>query len=484
MPDTTTKSVSNAAGPKGPQSKKESAEQAQGKLDKAARKAEKEARRAARLAEQGKTNAIPLDVNQSTGQNAKQQAKQNRAANNNGNNNNNNNNSNSNNIINGNNNSGSASVGNTVSSAMSGASASAVPVGVTTNVGDILDKRVLLFRHLEIIKRSGTADAGKDIHPKILALTLQFASYTVIGSSARCVAMLRAFQEVIADYRTPLGTTLSRNLTNHLSRQIDFLKTARPLSITMGNAIRWLKQEISVVSIDVSDDQARDLLDEKINTYIRDKIEVADRVIVQNAATQISNGDIILTFARSTVVEEVFLDANLRGVEFTVVVVDTRPLYEGKELVRRLANAGIKCEYVLISALSYVLSNITSVFLGAHAVLSNGQLYSRVGTALVAMSAHRLNIPVIVCCESIKFSNRVQLDSVTYNELGSPDDLVNISIDSTPKLGPLKNWRDLPNIKLLNVLYDLTPPEYIKKVVTEFGSLPPSSVPVIIREYN
>jgi translation initiation factor eIF-2B subunit delta len=61
---------------------------------------------------------------------------------------------------------------------------------------------------------------------------------------------------------------------------------------------------------------------------------------------------------------------------------------------------------------------------------------------------------------------------------------MNISIDSAPKPGPLKNWRDLPNLKLLNILYDLTPPEYIKKIVTEVGSLPPSSVPVIIREYN
>ncbi|KAK9377929.1 initiation factor 2 subunit family-domain-containing protein [Lipomyces chichibuensis] len=430
------------------------------------RRAEKAARRAARVSEQGKSNKPPPEaVAQARVQS---QAKPGRTASGAG-----------------NASSGAGGSTNSVGNVTAGNAISSLTIqGTAIHGTDILDKRVGLFKHLEITRRSGTADAAKDIHPAILALTLQFASYTVIGSSARCRATLRAFQTVIKDYRTPAGTTLSRNLTNHLSRQIDFLKTARPLSITMGNAIRWLKQEISVVSIDISDDQARESLVEKIETYIRDKIEVADRVIVQSAVKQISKGDVILTFSRSAVVEQVFLEADLRGIEFSVVVVDTRPFYEGKEMVRRLSNAGLRCEYVLISGLSYVLNDITSVFLGAHAILSNGQLYSRVGTALVAMSAKRKNIPVIVCCESIKFSNRVQLDSVTFNELGSPDDLMNISIDSAPKPGPLKNWRDLPNLKLLNILYDLTPPEYIKKIVTEVGSLPPSSVPVIIREYN
>ncbi|KAK9471498.1 initiation factor 2 subunit family-domain-containing protein [Dipodascopsis tothii] len=348
-----------------------------------------------------------------------------------------------------------------------------------------LDKRVGLFRHLEVTAgRSGTSDASKDVHPAILALTLQFASYTVMGSSARCRALLGAFQTVIRDYRTPEGSTLSRNLTLHLSHQIDFLKTARPLSTSIGNAIRWLKQEITAVGIDISDEEARESLISKIDMFIRDRITVAGRVIVQNAATHINDGDVILTFARSVVVEQALLEAWFQKRKFSVVVADSRPFFEGKQLVKTLAEAGIPCEYVLVSALSYVLNDVTTVFLGAHAILSNGRLYSRVGTAMVAMSAKRLNIPVIVCCESIKFTDRVQLDSVTYNELGSPDALVDISIDSTPKLGPLKDWKELPNLKLLNVLYDLTPPDYIKKIVTEMGSLPPSAVPVIIREYK
>ena len=58
--------------------------------------------------------------------------------------------------------------------------------------------------------------------------------------------------------------------------------------------------------------------------------------------------------------------------------------------------------------------------LGAHAMLSNGVALSRVGTAAVAMAASANNVPVLVCCETYKFSERVQTDSFVFNELGKP----------------------------------------------------------------
>lgn len=56
--------------------------------------------------------------------------------------------------------------------------------------------------------------------------------------------------------------------------------------------------------------------------------------------------------------------------------------------------------------------------------------------------------------------------------------------DQSDDLEPLKNWQDVKNLNIINIMYDLTPPEYINKVITELGALPPSSVPVILREYK
>jgi translation initiation factor eIF-2B subunit delta len=122
---------------------------------------------------------------------------------------------------------------------------------------------------------------------------------------------------------------------------------------------------------------------------------------------------------------------------------------------------------------------VTKVFLGASALMSDGSVLSRVGTATVAMMARSHNVPVLVCCETFKISNRVQLESITGNELGDPDDLM-------PPSMSLEKWKSSrgEHLRLLNLLYDLTPNEFVSGIVTEMGILPPTSVAVLLREMN
>ena len=84
-----------------------------------------------------------------------------------------------------------------------------------------------------------------------------------------------------------------------------------------------------------------------------------------------------------------------------------------------LSRAGIPCTYLLLPAFGSIIAEVSTVFLGAHSIHTNGAVYSRAGTALVAMMAKQHSIPVVICCETYKFSENVQLDSFTKNELGS-----------------------------------------------------------------
>ena len=86
-----------------------------------------------------------------------------------------------------------------------------------------------------------------------------------------------------------------------------------------------------------------------------------------------------------------------------------------------LAAANIPCTYLLLPALNAIITEVSTVFVGAHSLHSNGAVFSRAGTALVAMQAKQHSVPVIVCCETYKFSEGVQLDSFTKNELGILD---------------------------------------------------------------
>jgi len=283
--------------------------------------------------------------------------------------------------------------------------------------------------------------------------------------------------QVIESYVTPPKNSLPRHLTYHLSSQIEYLVSCRPLSVSMGNAIRWLKVEINNVDPSTDETEAKEDLCEAIDNFIREKITAADQLIATSAAEKIQDGDVILTFAKSSIVQKSLVEAFRNGRKFRVIVVDSRPLFEGKHLARALSGLGLQVQYSLTHAIAHAMKDASKVFLGAHAMMSNGCLYSRVGTAIVAMMAKESDVPVIVCCEGVKFTDKVALDSIVTNEVAPPDELVAQGEHKTA----LTAWHDCPNLQLLNLMYDVTPAEYISMVVTEYGSLPPSSVPVVHR---
>lgn len=247
---------------------------------------------------------------------------------------------------------------------------------------------------------------------------MQYLSGDISGGNARCIAMLQALQEVIKDYKVPPEKVLARDLTAKISSYVSFLIECRPLSISMGNAIRFLKSRIADLPLNLSEAEAKSSLKSDIDRFISEKIILANKVITKHAVTKIRDGDVLLVCGSSSAVEMILLHAHELGIQFRVVVVDSRPKLSGQLLLRRLVAKGLSCTYTHILAVSYIMHEVTRVFLGASAVLSNGTVYSRVGTAAVAMVAHEFRVPVLVCCEAYKFHERVQLDSICSNELG------------------------------------------------------------------
>ncbi|KAI9280421.1 hypothetical protein BY458DRAFT_500644 [Sporodiniella umbellata] len=329
-------------------------------------------------------------------------------------------------------------------------------------------------------------EANKDLHPAVVQLGLYFSEHKIVGSNARCVAMLDIFSKVIADHKPPSDATFSRHIQKHLDPHIAYLLNVRPMSLSMRECIRWLKKEMAdIVEQDppLSDDEARTRLIEHIGHFIRERITMADKLIVQNGLQKIKDGDVILTYAKSSVVESLLLETKKKGIDFRVIVVDSRPLLEGKHLLKKLVAAGIDCSYHLLSSVYVALKSVTKVIMGAHALLNNGAVYSRIGSSMVAMAASDKQIPVMICCETYKFVNRTQVDSFVLNELGNPDELVQIQ-PQQQNTSVLSTWREEPDLRLLNILYDVTPSKYISLVVTEVGLIPCTSAPVIWREYN
>ncbi|KAL7987135.1 hypothetical protein Chor_006054, partial [Crotalus horridus] len=266
--------------------------------------------------------------------------------------------------------------------------------------------------------------------------------------------------QVIRDYTTPANEELSRDLVNKLKPYISFLTQCRPLSASMGNAIKFLKKEISSLPGTIREEKAKEQLQETIDKYEREKIFLAAEAISKFAFEKINDGDVILVYGCSSLVSRILCEAHANHRAFRVVVVDSQPRLEGRETLCRLVKQGVRCSYVLINAISYMLPEV--------------------GALKCDMGREVLVEELKVCCETYKFCDRVQTDSFVSNELDDPDDL----IGSKGKRSPLSNWQESKSLRLLNLVYDVTPLELVDLVITELGMIPCTSVPVVLRVKN
>ncbi|KAF0307797.1 Translation initiation factor eIF-2B subunit delta [Amphibalanus amphitrite] len=339
-------------------------------------------------------------------------------------------------------------------------------------------KGLQMFSHLLQFDASSadTATGKHGVPPALEPLLLRLSAGQLTGGNAGAVALLTALADLVDQYVTPPQRELLRDLPDQVAAAVAQLARRRPLSVAMENVAHRLEQAIrhEDVPADKGDYEAKRYIIDWIETFINDHICKAMTAISMFAGKKITDGDVILTYGRSTTVLDVLSAAQRKGCRFRVIVVDSRPRLDGRDMLRQLLDANVPCSYGLLTAIGHHMKEATKVLLGAQALLSNGMVLSRAGTALVSLTGRALNRPVLVCCETYKFSDRVQTDSQVYNELGDPNELV------TPD-SPLADLRQSESLSLLNLAYDVTPPELVDVVVTELGAIPCTSVPAVLR---
>ncbi|KAI9221488.1 hypothetical protein BC828DRAFT_347133 [Blastocladiella britannica] len=323
----------------------------------------------------------------------------------------------------------------------------------------------------------GTQAVGP-LHPAVLGIGHRMASGLLVGANARARAMLDAFAAVVRDYATPPDAMLSRHLAQVLGAHISYLSDVRPLTPGMGAAIRGLKHVVSSVAPDMPDPDAKELIIEYIDTFIHERITMAVASLSQLAMPKIKSGDVILTYGYSSSVASILRAVAASGLSFRAIVVDDPAAAAGAVGGVRMARdvlvpAGVPVTYVQLTGAGSAVRDASMVLLGATGMLAHGGLLARAGTAAVAMLARARNVPVVVACETYKFSHAIHLDSIVFNELAP----------ITP-LGGATGGEESSAVKRLALVYDVTPPEFLTVVITELGLMPVTSVPVVLREYK
>ncbi|KAL0204893.1 hypothetical protein P9112_000200 [Eukaryota sp. TZLM1-RC] len=351
-----------------------------------------------------------------------------------------------------------------------------------------------LFKHLPAFY-SVTSSSLKQtfdlntIHPAIQKVGLKTSNKLLNRGRSRSIAMLEAFQQLISDHKVDPQQTLMSSLLKSITLSERFLDKCRPLAPAQLSILQYLKLYMS--SLPQDEESSRAKLIEYCTHFIDTRIHVASDLIGEHIRSKLTQDDVILTYGASTTVLSALISAS-RMTKFKVIVVDSRPDEEGFRAVERLTKEGIETTFCLLTGLSFVISKVTKVILGVSAMLSNGSAFGLCGTATVALTAHASNIPVVVVCETYRFIEHCQLDSVTWNELGDPHDLVVADVPrplsstrpSEVTEGNIGGFATNDNLDILNLVYDVTPIHYIDVIVSEWGYIPPTAVPLVLREFK
>ena len=356
-----------------------------------------------------------------------------------------------------------------------------------------------------------TTSENTNLHPAVIQLGYRYASGEIRGGNARCRHMLSCWQRLLKDFQPDdLSADLRPTVDGLLKTSFQFwTEHCRPHSVSMGNAYTMIKTATGALDRTTQWQELRAELVETMQAYTRERIDFAGQAIADLACTKLlpdqhrgtdekssapssrrkrntktTGPPTILVYGYSEVVSLVLRQAATQRKQFSVVCVDSRPLLEGRRMLEELHKAGVKdCTYILLNALTYILPSVTTVLVGASALMSDGAVWNRVGTANVALLASAHNIPVLVCAESYKISNRVQLEALTHNEIGAPPGNPQEDSDEDDD-DDSNNKKSIKNLTPLNLLYDLTPASFASGIVTELGIVPPTSVAVLLRELN
>jgi len=167
----------------------------------------------------------------------------------------------------------------------------------------------------------------------------------------------------------------------------------------------------------------------------------------------IKNKDIIFTHCHSTNVVKALIYAHKKSRKFEVYNTETRPLFQGRKTARELSSAGINITQFVDSAILIAMKKTNKVFLGADAILKNGDVINKVGSGMISEIAKDNKIPVYIIADSWKFTKK------------------NIEMEQR---NPGEIWDNVPkNIKIKNPAFEKVRGKNITAIVSELGVLTP-----------
>jgi ribose 1,5-bisphosphate isomerase len=257
--------------------------------------------------------------------------------------------------------------------------------------------------------------------------------------------------EYIARTMKASRTLSKEGMQEQLLKEINRVIKVRPTEPMLVNSLARIAVEFGKADIKTATAMKRFIAD--ICLRQREEMDQMLRKIAVNGATEIEDGDIIMTHCHSNDLMAVFAEARRNKKNFKVIVTETRPLYQGLKTAKELLEMGIPVVYCEDSAMAYMMKETAKTMVGCDAILPDGSIVNKIGTFLLALVAKEFGRPFLVVGETLKMTEQVEIEQRAAPEVIDP--------------------RKLPGAEVVNPAFDITPGDLVTAIITEKGKLVP-----------
>ncbi|MHA1271188.1 MAG: translation initiation factor eIF-2B [Candidatus Helarchaeota archaeon] len=287
-------------------------------------------------------------------------------------------------------------------------------------------------------------------------------SIKIQGATNVAIKGIKAF----SDYVQSLEVNNLKDLESKMENARKLLSEARPTEPGLINGLKHVIEGLNIKNLNKENiiQTIKDRI-KIVSSFYIDFIQEAKFKIGKIGARKIENGSVIMTHCHSSVVTNIFKTAKEMGKEFHVICTETRPKYQGRITVHELLENGIETTLIVDSAMRWVLKHkqVDLIITGCDSITSEGTVINKIGSRLLALAAHEMDVPFYSATTLIKYDPDTSLGYLAEIEKRSPKEI----------------WAEAPdnnNLTIYNPAFETISREYIDALITEVGVFPPTMI--------
>jgi len=254
---------------------------------------------------------------------------------------------------------------------------------------------------------------------------------------------------------------LEKILTNNKAGSSELLLKLNKLLLKNCNDLRLLRKSLDEVKVRLGhfalikyfvDEFSKILKTQNktlINIYLINSIKEQTEAVAKLFKTNkriFKKFRTITTISQSQTLVELFKLWKNNFSELNIIILESRPMLEGKDTAKKLAEVGIECNLLTDAMMMEAVKQCDAVFIGADQILSNSNVVNKSGSYPLALCAKELKKPFyVVACEN-KF---VETDLFKSRD-SAPDEI----------------WKQkYKGIKIINRYFEEVPSKLITRII-------------------